>query len=673
MSEGLLKSSKTKQKLFNKKLKNPTELNKQKFCNYNKLFNKIRRVAKKNFYRDKFSEHSKNIKKTWEVIREVIGKKKNRENLPDFFRNNGEILTEIADIAEGFNCFYSNIGPDLASKIPPNNKHFKDYLGPTVEESFIFGMITSKMVAETIGKLKPKTSAGPDGISSKLLKIMLPIILEPITHLFNLSLKTGYIPIELKTAKLIPIYKCEERDLFTNYRPISLLPSLSKILEKIVAKQMIGFLYKKQILYEHQYGFRRSFNTTHPILQFLNKIYQDSNNAANPFTLGVFLDLKKAFDTVNFSILLKKLEHYGFRGDSNIWFQNYLTNREQYVEINGTKSTKRTILCGVPQGSVLGPLLFLIYINDLPSATDLFTILFADDTTFQLSGNNPVDLFLKANIELQRAADWFSTNKLTLNVKKTKFILFRPKNKKVDFSTLNLKIGNEKIERIGNGCKETCFKFVGIRLDEFLTWDNQISHVSAKLSSANYTIARTKNVLPINIRKNLYNSLFRSHMEYGILSWGNALPGKLKKIKNIQKKCIRNVAGCDFRSHTDPLFSKFNVLKFDDLLDYNKKIFMHKLINEKQPESFSNFLQKPPNYNSDNNRRAFCFCVDILKNKHVGRLPTAVLPRAWNPVDQDLKLIDSHTTFKKSIYCQLIDKYPISVNCRDHSCTQCFP
>ena len=155
----------------------------------------------------------------------------------------------------------------------------------------------------------------------------------------------------------------------------------------------------------------------------------------------------------------------------------------------------------------------------------------------QLSGNNPVDLFLKANIELQRAADWFSTNKLTLNVKKTKFILFRPKNKKVDFSTLNLKIGNEKIERIGNGCKETCFKFVGIRLDEFLTWDNQISHVSAKLSSANYTIARTKNVLPINIRKNLYNSLFRSHMEYGILSWGNALPGKLKKIKNIQKKC----------------------------------------------------------------------------------------------------------------------------------------
>ena len=327
----------------------------------------------------------------------------------------------------------------------------------------------------------------------------MPIIIKPVCHLLNLSLQTGFIPVLLKTAKVVPVYKSDDKHSYTNYRPISLLSSLSKLMEKVVAHKMLGFLHNKKILYKHQYGFRKAHSTTHPIIHFLDKIFTALNNPTSEYTLGVFLDLKKAFDTVDHGILLAKLEHYGFRGIANTWFKNYLGERYQFVSINGTNSELKPMTCGVPQGSVLGPLLFLLFINDLPRGLNFFTLLFADDTTFQLSSSNLVNLFDMANTELDKAAKWFQTNKLTLNVSKTKFMLFRKKGMQVDFTNLTLKIGQENVERIGSTCKKKYFKFVGHHLDEHLTWEHQINHVHSKLASGNYAIARTKNVLPKNI------------------------------------------------------------------------------------------------------------------------------------------------------------------------------
>jgi hypothetical protein len=221
------------------------------------------------------------------------------------------------------------------------------------------------------------------------------------------------------------------------------------------------------------------------------------------------------------------MEHYGFRGVANDWFKSYLNQRTQYVSINGVNSSSLFMKCGVPQGSVLGPLLFLLFINDLPGASNFFTLLFADDTTFQLHSYNLPDLFSLANMELKKAATWFQVNKLTLNVSKTKFILFRSKKMKVNFENLNLQIGNEKIERIGDDCKTKYFKFVGHRLDKHVTWEHQINHVHSKLAIGNYAIAQTKKLLSIKIRKTLYNSIFRSHMEFGILAWGGIAQSKL--------------------------------------------------------------------------------------------------------------------------------------------------
>ena len=227
------------------------------------------------------------MRKTWETIREVIGKKKHRENIPAFFKQNGNTITGALEIAEGFNSFFAGIGPELADSITPSNINFDSFLSPGIDEEFIFKRITPESLTEIVGKLKTKNSAGRDNISTKLLKHILPSIINPLCHLFNLSLQSGYVPTQLKTAKVVPVFKSGDKHNFTNYRPISLLSSFSKLLEKIVAFQMTGFLNKHKILYKHQYGFRKGHNTSHPVIHFLDKIYNSLNKNNPEYTLGL--------------------------------------------------------------------------------------------------------------------------------------------------------------------------------------------------------------------------------------------------------------------------------------------------------------------------------------------------------------------------------------------------
>ena len=248
--------------------------------------------------------------------------------------------------------FFSSIGSKLADKIPPAKNNFESYLGNATEENFVFANITEDIVMDTLKLLKSKNSSGPDKISTKLLKEIIPSIIIPIVYLFNLSIRTGYVPESYKCARVIPIYKSGPRNEFTNFRPISLLSSFSKLLEKIIAKQMFGFLNKHNILYNFQFGFRPKHDTNQPIIHFLDKIYSALNKDVPEYTLGIFLDLKKAFDTVPKSILLRKMSHYGFSGIANKWFESYLSNRSQYVSINGVDSSCKSVDFGVPQGSV---------------------------------------------------------------------------------------------------------------------------------------------------------------------------------------------------------------------------------------------------------------------------------------------------------------------------------
>ena len=354
------------------------------------------------------------------------------------------------------------------------------------------------------------------------------------------------------------------------------------------------------MLSNHQFGFRKQHSTIHPLTLFINKISETLNNKEH--ALAIFCDLRKAFDTIDHSILLKKLQMLGILNKELLWFQDYLTCRKQFVQIDGVNSFIRNIKIGVPQGSILGPLLFLIYINDLPTVTSLFTSLFADDTKLIATNPDLVSLYNYANTEFQKVVYYFRAHKLSLHPSKTKFILFshsRDANsidQKICINNNNLNSNDNNllipIERITSNSQTPAIKFLGIFIDPALNFKYHITYLSTKISKALYFIRNSKNVISQKGLKSLYYSLVHCHLVYANIIWSSVKQSNLKGLIQKQKSAVRLIYSAPYNAHTEPIFKSLNILPLQKLCTYFRLQFFQQFKQGFLPPAFNNIWIK---------------------------------------------------------------------------------
>ena len=424
ITKGLENALKKKNNLYKHFLKCKTTASLMKYKHYKNKLTSILRYAQRCYYDKLLCEKERDIKGTWKVLNSLIKGGNTVTSYPDKFICNDKCVKNKKDIANGFNNFFTNVGPSLARKIisPANGSVY-----PTMGESNLHSMFL-KPVSEhelwnVFSSCKNKKSTDIDDVSMDIVKSTVGAIIKPFVHICNLSFSTGVFPKDMKIAKIIPLFKSGDDASFSNYRPVSLLPQFSKVLEKLFDVRLSDFIEKYKILSNSQYGFRKGRSTSLALIDFMEKLSSGIDN--NLVTVGVFIDLKKAFDTIDHTLLIDKLNYYGIRGTASDWLKSYLSQRKQLVNFNDTHSESLEVICGVPQGSILGPKLFTLYINDICNISKVLDfIIFADDTNIFCTGNDLIETCKRMSTELEKLQDWFALNKLSLNVTKTNFMVF---------------------------------------------------------------------------------------------------------------------------------------------------------------------------------------------------------------------------------------------------------
>ena len=454
----------------------------------------------------------------------------------------------------------------------------------------VFTHIEEIEVATLINSLN-NSSPGYDGIPSTLVKRTMHLYLKTLTLIINQAFYDGVFPRELKIAKVIPIYKSGSTMELNNYRPISVLNIFSKVFERLMYDRLTQFLDKYNILYHNQYGFRQYHSTHHALITLVDKITKSLDSG--DIVIGVFLDLKKAFDTVDHTILLKKLHQYGIRGNLNKWFENYLANRSQYVSCNGKTSDIQNVSCGVPQGSILGPLLFILYINDFSNVSDiLYYVLFADDTNVFLNGRDIHKLTNTMQQELLKLHTWLLCNKLTLNISKTHYI----KNSKIA-------------------------KGVGI-------------------------ICRAKKYFSITALIQLYNAFIYPYLIYCVEVWGNALSIHLTPLLKIQNKILRIITYTHHHVNNDQLYYNTGILPFKILVKQRIGLLMHKMANGNVTKPLQNLYQCNKNVHHHFTRQTNHLHSMRGNNEFIYRTFVFQSVFIWNTVIQNININVSYERFK---------------------------
>ena len=370
------------------------------------------------------------------------------------------------------------------------------------------------------------------------------------------------------------------------------------------------------------------------------------------FISAIFLDLKKAFDTVDHSILIRKMNHYGFRGHASKFFQSYLSYRQQCVKIGSSCSELATVQCGIPQVSIIGPLMFLLFVNDLPHATNLLVKLFADDTGLFGSSASPSDLELGMNSEMDKILTWMTNNKLTINVEKSKCLLISHKNNRKNKIRLEISINGSLLENVNS------FKYLGIHIDDQMKWATHINYVAGKLASATGMLYKLRKFLTMPVLRMVYFSLFQSYLQYGIISWGNASTTLLRRLEVLQNKAVRSICNAPFRSRLDPLYHRCGIIKLGHIHEFEVLKLMHQYFDDKLPMAFTEFFTKQSNIHSYSTRSASSgsFHVPRYSSSRTQKSIKYIGVKLWNALPNTIRSL-AYCTFKRDLKNKYIGEY----------------
>jgi len=606
------------------------------YNSYKNILTSVVRRAKQRYYKNKFNMYMNDVKRTWNMANSLI-RPKDRKTVDIKLEIGGLEITNQCDVARHFNDYFSSVAVNLDEKIPHVDTSPLSYLDAPVASSMFMQPVTVEHVKSVISEF-PCKSCNINEIPSFIFKYCSNILAPPIANLFNESIGTGVFPSCLKLARVIPIHKNGDHKSLNNYRPISTLSFLSKIFERLMFKRLQSFISANNIINCNQFGFRQGSSTSDAIAEFLNYAYESLDGKG--VLVSVFLDFSKAFDTVNHVILLSKLDRLGVRGIANEWFKSYLTERKQYVSINNFLSPVKTMSLGVPQGSILGPILFLLYINDMArSTTRLKLVHFADDTTAIFSSRDADSVASVMNDELLKVNKWLSANRLSLNVNKTCYMVIADKNVVMP----DIRIDGNVLDRVNKA------KFLGVILDERLTFVPHIDTVCKRISSATGMLNRVMFLLPVSVRLKLYYAMIYSRVCYGVTSWGRGNLTSITRLTRTLSRAVRCLK-CDDVTRSGlmnfgSVYKFFTALKMFNVIKFDQHVYFSELYGSLVPShDHSTRFSISFNYNLPQLTKSKCQRGFLFQSVEI-----------WNSLPSFLKQCETTEKFKYLLKIYLLN------------------
>ena len=637
-----------------KKEKNP-EIYAQ-FC---KIRNQIQRDIKKakaSYFSNKIEENKNNPKGLWKQFKSLGYSSKGKDQSQIVLTVDGEKCFDLKRVADCFNDFYTNVAGNLVTNLPPSkglfttdSNVFENYYKEKGVESTSFSLspIPADFLYKELCALNPNKSTGLDAIPARFLRDGAIAIKDHLAHIISLSISSASVPNDFKSARVKPLFKKNERSEVGNYRPVSILSVSSKILERAVYVQLESYLREKNILYGYQSGFRGSFSTDTCLTHLTD--YVRKHTSVGNITGMVLIDLQKAFDTVDHVILLKKLEAMGV--SSVEWFRSYLCDRTQIVNVNQVDSAPLNISCGVPQGSIFGPLLFLCYVNDMPISVDCKVLLYADDSALLVSVKDPKMVADELSKELDSCRQWMIDNKLSLHLGKTEAILFGSKRKLNYVQDFSVKCNGKTINN------SSSVKYLGVNLDNTLSGESIASNFIKKTSGRLKFLYRHSNCLIFKSRKTLSSALIMCHFDYACSSWYSAISQKYKKqLQILQNKVVRFILDVGPRTHIGQNeLDKVGMLSCKDRIVQLKLNHVFKIFNDTCPHYLKFDFTRVSSLHKYNTRGSpFNFVVPLAKGQAKFTFYRIAI-HYWNSLPNEIKSISDFNLFKKLVNKHLVD------------------